>query len=157
MWHLLGTAVLIFIAFVLAPFLVLSWVAFLTWGFVVRARALAPWPRGKIALVAYAHSEVWGPYIESRLLPDIARSCVVVDRSNPGWKRSFPLERRLIHHFGERREDNPVAIVLRTYRPAKVLRTHSHFRDAHFGKSAGLDTVILALRTALRQANPDVA
>ena len=131
--------------FILALAVVMLPVAFLI--FVTRfvgqlwhvSRLRARWPSGKFVLIAYTESELWAPYIENVLLPQIAEHCVVVNRSRENWKRQFPAERAALSFWGGWRADNPIAVVLRPWGRVRVFRLHDAFKQRKRRQSPSID------------------
>jgi len=150
MWQLiLAAPLIVIVGLALVPVLLLYAVVLWIQGLALRTRAAVTWPRGTIALVAYTRSAAWAPYIEEQLLPAIGHACIVIDRSNAQWKQRYPLERRLIDHFGGWRENNPIAIVFPPRARTKVFRMYPGFREAQKGRSKELETTVSLLRETI--------
>jgi hypothetical protein len=91
-WQLILAAPLIVIAgFVLLPILILYALTYWVWGLALRARALAAWPKDKVAVFAYARSGTWALYIQETLLPVVCSACIVIDRSQGSGSNAFRL------------------------------------------------------------------
>jgi hypothetical protein len=150
MWQILVAAPLIVVCGVVLVPLFLLWGAAL-WirGLTLRTRAVATWPSGKVALIVYSRGAESAHYIEELLLPSINDACIVVDRSNPQWKRQFPLERRLIEHFAGGSQATPAAIVFPPGARAKVFRMYEALREAQKGRTRELDATLALVRAAI--------
>jgi hypothetical protein len=154
MWQLIVAApILLIAAVVLTPLLLGLWAWRVAESFALRARVKATWPPGKVALIAYTRSPSWAPYIEQRILPLVSSNCIVVDRSQAQWKERFPLERRLISHYGGAREHNPLAIVFSGAKGPQVYRLYSAFRLSQKGRSKQLEDEVERIFEAIREAS----
>ena len=115
------------------------------------SRLRASWPTGKFVLIAYTESELWAPYIEKTLLPQIGEHCVVVNRSREDWKRRFPAERGALSFWGGFRTYNPIAVVLRPRGRARVFRFYDSFRQLKRGQSSSLEAQVAELIRCIRE------
>jgi hypothetical protein len=104
-------------------------------------RLTAAWPSGKFVLLAYTESELWAPYIEKELLPQIEQHCVVVNRSRENWKRQFHAEQRALSFWGGWRAYNPIAVVLRPWGRVRVFRFYEPFKELRHGDRSSLETM----------------
>ena len=90
--------------------------------------------RGRDILFVYSNSPVWHDYIEQRLLPWLEDRAVFLNWSDRSrWRFPPTLARMAFHHFGGQREFNPLAVVFRPFRPARVFRFWQPFRDFKHG------------------------
>src|SRR4051812_25406148 len=106
------------------------------------SRLRASWPSGKFVLIAYTESQLWAPYIERELLPQIGEHCVVVNRSRESWKREFSAERRALSFWGGRRSYNPIAVVLRPWGRVRVFRLYEPFQELKRGRASALQAAV---------------
>jgi len=114
-------------------------------------RLRASWPSGKFVLIAYTESELWAPYIENTLLPQIAEHCVVVNRSRENWKRQFRAEHGALSFWGGWRSYNPIAVVLRPWGRIRVFRFYESFKEMKHGHSASLEVTASELVRCVRE------
>ena len=155
MWQVIVAAPLIalLVAAVL-PLVLLIWVWHSTVSLWLISHARLKWPPHTVALVAYTNSAKWAPYIERQLLPLIGGSCVVVNRSEPNWKAKFPLEARVLRHWGGHLNYNPITIVFPRRGRARVFRLYRPFLNNYHGKPEALTSAITELTaTVERLAN----
>ena len=99
--------------------------------------------RGKRILFVYSDSPIWHDYIEQHILPLIHEHAVVLNwshRRSRSWSRSF-LAVAAFKHFGGWNEFNPIAVVFRPFRRAKIFRFLPAFRDYKHGKSKTLAAI----------------
>jgi hypothetical protein len=150
MWQVvLAAPLVVLLVAALLPVLLLLWIGHLVSSAWLAARARLKWPPDKFALLAYTNSEKWAPYIERELLPRIGTFCVVVNRSEPDWKRRHPLEARVIRHWGGRLNYNPIVIVFpRAGRP-RTFRLYRPFLNYHHGKPEALSSVVRDLTSLI--------
>lgn len=94
--------------------------------------------RGKDVLFVYSNSPHWKEYIEANILPKMAHRSVVLNWSDrSSWDR-WALSVMCFRHFAGSREFNPMAIVFRPFRGAKVFRFWRAFRDYKHGEASTL-------------------
>jgi hypothetical protein len=115
-------------------------------------RLRARWPAGKFVLLAYTDSELWAPYIENTLLPQIGDHCVVVNRSREDWKRRYAAERQALSFWGGLRSYNPIAVVVRPWGRVRVFRFYDAFQQLKHGQPGALDTKAAELVGCVREA-----
>jgi len=84
---------------------------------------------GKDLLVVYSDSPIWHDYIATEILPLVQKRAVVLNWSERGkWPRlSFRVH--VFRHFGGRRDFNPLVVLFRPLRRAKVFRFWLPFKD----------------------------
>jgi hypothetical protein len=115
------------------------------------SRLRAAWPSGKFVLIAYTESQLWAPYIEKELLPQINEHCIVVNRSREDWKREFRAEGRALAFWGGSRSYNPIAVVLRPWGRVRVFRLYDPFKELKHGQPAPLETIARELVQCIRE------
>jgi hypothetical protein len=86
-------------------------------------------PRGKDILFVYSDSPIWHDYMTTQVLPRVHERAVVLNWSErkgwPLWSLGVPV----FHHFGGTRDFNPLVLLFRPLRSAKVFRFWSVFID----------------------------
>ena len=115
------------------------------------ARLRSSWPSGKFVLLAYTESELWAPYIERELLPQIGEHCVVVNRSRESWKRDFPAERGALAFWGGWHSYNPIAVVLRPWGLVRIFRLYEPFKERKHGRPSELERAAGELIRCVRE------
>lgn len=96
-------------------------------------------PRGKRLLLVYPNSPLWQSHIESRILPPLREQAVVLNWSErQKWRKRRSLAVALLRFFGGPREFNPLVVVFRPPRFAKVFRFFRPFHDLKHGKPESL-------------------
>ena len=148
-WVILAPVIAV-LAVVLLPFIFLLFVGRFLGHLWYVGRLRASWPSGKFVLIAYTESELWAPYIENILLPQIAEHCVVVNRSRESWKRQFRAERGALSFWGGWRSYNPLAVVLRPWGRVRVFRLYESFKHLKHGQSSPLEEAVAQLVRCVR-------
>jgi hypothetical protein len=94
-------------------------------------------PRGHDTLFVYSDSPVWQRHLQKAILPALESRAIVLNWSErDSWP--FGLAATVFRHFGGAREFNPMAIVFRPFRPARVFRFWQAFREMKHGKPEAL-------------------
>ena len=105
-------------------------------------------PRGKDVLYISSDSPIWKEYMETGVFPLVAKRAIVLSWSArskwPKW--SFAV--RVFRAFGQGRDFNPMVVLFRPFRPARVFRFLPPFRERKHGNAAAIDQ----LRGDLMQA-----
>lgn len=106
-------------------------------------------PRGKDVLFVSSNSPIWKEYMETQILPFVAERATVIDWSaRQNWpKWSFTV--RVFRTFGRGRDFNPMVVLFRPLRRAKIFRFLPAFRDWKQGNTQDLDRLRNDLMRAL--------
>ncbi len=102
---------------------------------------------GKDLLLVYTDSPYWQSYIEQQWVARWADRVVTFNRSRP-WQTT-QVEARVWRSLAGPLEHTPVAIVIPSHGPARVVRFFLAFRDLKHGKDARLRAAERTLETAL--------
>ena len=86
-------------------------------------------PRGKDVLFVYSDSPIWHEYMATEILPLVQERAVVLNWSERKKWRRWSLGVAVFHHFGGGREFNPLVVLFRPVRLARVFRFWSAFKD----------------------------
>lgn len=90
--------------------------------------------RGKDVLFVYSESPIWRDYLEAHVLPKIAGRAIVLNwTERKQWRTT--LASLAFSHFGGSRQFNPLAVVFRPFRRARIFRFWEPFRDFKHGRS----------------------
>jgi hypothetical protein len=93
--------------------------------------------RGRDILFVYSDSPIWHDYIEQKILPHLGDRAVVLNWSErKRWR--FSLARLVFHHFGGRRQFNPLGVVFRPFGRTYKFRFWKPFQDFKHGKPEAL-------------------
>jgi hypothetical protein len=109
-------------------------------GWVLHWRFLAKWGReGKRLFLVYSETRDWQRHIEERWLPRLTDCAVVLRWSGSReWKLRWPLESRVMRHWGGDREYNPLAIYFPWIGLVRVIRFWRAFKEHKRGKDRRL-------------------
>ncbi len=86
-------------------------------------------PRGKNVLVVTSDSPLWQDYMSNEIMPLLQSRAVVLNWSNRRNWATGSLAVRLFRAFGGTREFNPMVIIFRPLRRARVFRLWSAFKE----------------------------
>lgn len=93
--------------------------------------------RGRDVLFVYSDSPIWHDYIKEHFLAQFAKRAVVLNWSQrKNWR--FSLARVAFDRYGGSRDFNPVAIVFRPFRTARIFRFRQPFMECKKGQPAAL-------------------
>jgi hypothetical protein len=128
---------------VLLPLAAVALGVYLAYGVLVHLLIWAAWlPRGRSVLVVYSNSPHWQARFEEEVLPRLGRRAVVLNWSERArWGRAPLLARAAFAFFGGRREFNPLVVVFRLGRPARVFRFWRAYQAAKHGDPAPLEAL----------------
>jgi hypothetical protein len=94
--------------------------------------------RGIRLLYVYSNSPIWQAHIEQEILPKLLEGAIVLNWSErKAWKR-INMASLVFWHFGGYRAFNPMAVILKPFRRAKVFRFYEAFKDYKYGKNETL-------------------
>jgi len=135
----------ILLAIFLPWLLVLAVVALAAWSLYAASLYALLWTcwglRGVNTLMVSSDSPVWGEHMREQVLPRLPANTVVLNWSERGrWPR-FSLAVRAFRFFGGGAEYNPLVVVIRPLRRAKVFRFYHAFRDFKHGHAGPLADV----------------
>ena len=86
-------------------------------------------PSGKDVLFVYSDSPIWHDYMDKEILPLVQERALVLNWSaRSSWPR-WSLAVHVFRSFGGRRSFNPMVIVFRPLRTARVFRFWEPFKD----------------------------
>ena len=89
-------------------------------------------------IFVYSNSPVWQTYVETNIIPRLPANTVILNWSERSQWRSLALPVLVWRFFAGRRDFNPVAIVFRYFRLARVIRFYRAFRDSMHGRPHAL-------------------
>jgi hypothetical protein len=128
----------VLICLVALPFLMSSFIKGVLLGFKFRTMAHR---QGKFIIFVYSDSPNWKSYIEHNILPQVREYAIVLNWSERSrWDRSSWIV-QAFHHWGGRREFNPIAIIYFSLTDVRVLRFFKAFHELKRGKSGILEQV----------------
>jgi hypothetical protein len=106
-------------------------------------------PRGKDVLYVSSDSPIWKEYMETEVFPLVAERAIVLSWSArskwPKW--SFAV--RVFRTFGRGRDYNPMVVLFRLFRRARIFRFLTAFKERKHGNSASVEQLRRDLTQAL--------
>jgi hypothetical protein len=134
----------------LLPLLIIAWV---TYGIFLQAVIWLCWClRGPRVLLVYSESPKWQDHIETKLMPNLPRSVVVLNWSERRTWRRYSLSVMAFRFFGGSHEFNPIIVVFRPFRWATTFRMFKAFKDLKRGNPKPLATIESELFLHLAQS-----
>jgi hypothetical protein len=120
------------------PILVIAILFYFIAGMLLHIVAWCWWGiRGRDVLFVYSDSPIWHDYIEEHILPRLKDRAIVLNWSERRrWGRTLSV--LAFQYFGGGRNYNPMAVVFRPFRLARIFRFYKPFRDFKHGNSESL-------------------
>ena len=143
-------AVAVLLLILLLPFLVIAFVLHDLNKIIVYLVIWLWWlPTGKDVLFVSSDSPIWREYMETEILPLVAKRAIVLNWSERSkWPRlSFTV--RVFHTFGHGRDFNPMVVLFRPLRRPRVFRFLPAFKDWKWGHPENLEQLRRELVLAL--------
>jgi len=106
-------------------------------------------PRGKDILVVYSNGPVWQEYMTEQVLPLVEDRAIVLNWSERSSWRKWRLTQQVFYSFGGHREFNPLVVLFRPLRRARLFRFWSAFKDWKHGHTENLEALKDDLRMSL--------
>ena len=106
-------------------------------------------PKGKDILYVSSDSPIWKEYMGTEVLPLVEKRAIVLNWSArskwPKW--SFAV--RVFRTFGRGRDLNPIVVLFRPFRRARIFRFLPAFQERKHGNSASVEQLRRDLMQAL--------
>ena len=125
----------------LLPIVLLFIIVYLLFGLFLHLAVWLTWlPRGKSILVVTSDSPVWSQYMASRIVRALQHKAFILNWSGRSqWPKLPSLQLMVFHYFGRGREFNPLMVVFRPLRLARVFRFWKPFKDYKHGRPDALE------------------
>jgi hypothetical protein len=144
-----AAAIVIFLPLIL-PLVVAALILFFLHRLVLYVLVWALWlPKGKDMLLVYSNSPVWHDYMSQQVLPLIQDRAIVLNWSERSSWRQWRLAHQVFYSFAGHREFNPLIILFRPVRRAKLFRFWLAFKDWKHGHTEPLERLTDELRLSL--------
>jgi Na+-translocating ferredoxin:NAD+ oxidoreductase RnfA subunit len=141
--------ILIFLPLIL-PLIVVALVLFTLHRIVLYLLVWMLWlPKGKDTLFVYSDSPIWYEYMTQQVLPLVEERAIVLNWSERSTWRKWRLTQQVFYSFGRHREFNPMVIMFRPLRRAKLFRFWSAFKDWKRGYTEPVERLRNDLRMSL--------
>ena len=139
---IVSAPLIIIVVLLLIPLTPLLFATYLLFGIVLQLIIWVSWcTRGVNVLLVYSESPNWHDYVETRIIPRLPASAVVLNWSHRRKWKFLTLPVIAFRFFGGSREFNPLVVVFQPFRWAKTYRFWKAFKDFKHGKSGVLDTL----------------
>ena len=147
----IATIALVFVFLpLILPLLVIGLVLFATHRVVLYTLVWMLWvPKGKDTLFVYSNSPIWHDYMMRQVLPLVLDRAIVLNWSERSTWRIWRLTQQVFYSFGGHREFNPMVIMFRPFRRAKLFRFWSVFKDWKHGNTEPVERLRNELRLSL--------
>ena len=106
-------------------------------------------PNGKDTLFVYSNSPIWQEYMTQEVLPLVEDRAVVLNWSERSKWRRWGLSQQLFYSFGGDREFNPLVVMFRPFRRARLFRFWSPFKEWKQGHTGSVERLKDELRKSL--------
>ena len=106
-------------------------------------------PRGKDVLYVSSDSPIWKDYMEAEIFPLVAERAVVLSWSARSKWPTWSFAVRVFRTFGRGRDFNPMVVLFRPFRRAKIFRFLPAFQERKHGNSANVEQLRRDLLQAL--------
>jgi hypothetical protein len=106
-------------------------------------------PKGKDILIVYSNSPIWQDYMTEQILPLVEKRAIVLNWSERSRWRKWRLTQQVFRSFGGDREFNPLIVLFRPFRRARLFRFWSAFKDWKHGHTEKLEALKDDLRMSL--------
>lgn len=127
--NLLQKISLIVLIPIFLPFIVIAYTLFFAHRILLYALVWSFWlPRGKDILLVYSDSPIWHEYITTQILPLIQGRVVTLNWSERRRWARWSLAVQLFWSFGTRREFNPLVVMFRPLKRARIFRFWQPFQ-----------------------------
>src|SRR5262249_44053108 len=138
--------VLVFLPLIL-PLIVVALVLFAAHRVLLYVLVWMLWvPKGKDTLFVYSNSPIWHDYMMRQVLPLVHDRAIVLNCSERSTWRKWRLTQQVFYSFGGHREFNPMVIMFRPFRRAKLFRFWSAFKDWKHGNAEPVEQLRNELR-----------
>lgn len=106
-------------------------------------------PKGKDILFVYSDSPIWREYLTTQILPRLRTRAVVMNWSERRTWRWWSLRTAVFQHFAGSRDFNPLIVLFRPFRSARIFRFWSAFSDWKHGDKEPVEGLCRELFSAL--------
>jgi len=131
----------------LLPLVLVFLSAYLIVGLFLHVVVWATWlPRGKSTFVVTSDSPIWSQYMTDRIIGVLGSKATVLNWSERSqWHALMGVPVMVFRYFGRGREFNPLAVVFKPLRPARVFRFWKPFKDYKHGRPQAVERLTTEL------------
>jgi len=106
-------------------------------------------PRGKDVLFVYSDSPIWHEYMATEVLPLVQQRAVILNWSERKKWSTWSLGVAVFHHFGGAGDFNPLVVLFRPLRGARVFRFWLAFKEWKRGSKEPVQRLTQELTASL--------
>jgi len=106
-------------------------------------------PTGKDVLYVSSDSPIWKEYMETEVFPLVAKRAHVLNWSARSKWPKWSFDVRVFRFFGRKRDFNPMVVLFRPFRRARIFRFLPAFQEHKHGNSTGVEQLRRDLIQAL--------
>jgi hypothetical protein len=136
--------VLGFLALILfLPYVLIYLFLHFLFGLILQIAVWIYWiPRGKSILIVTSDSPIWEDYMAEQIIRVLHPQAMILNWSKRSeWSHSYNLQVMTFNYFGGKSDFNPLAVVFRPFRRAKVFRFWDAFKNYKHGKEHSLEVI----------------
>jgi hypothetical protein len=106
-------------------------------------------PKGKDVLYVSSDSPIWKEYMETEVFPLVAKRAMVLSWSARSKWPTWSFAVRVFRTFGGGRDFNPMVVLFRPFRRARIFRFLPAFQERKHGDSGSIEQLRRDLMQAL--------
>jgi hypothetical protein len=150
-WRRIGNALLVLILLpIILPLALLALVLYIPHRLALYLLVWVLWlPRGKNVLLVYSDSPVWHEYMMTQVMPLVQERAIVLNWSERSKWRWWSFRVHVFHWFAGDREFNPLVVLFRPFRRARVFRFWSAFKEWKRGDRGPVERLLQELLSVL--------
>ena len=149
--RIIGACAIVLFLPIILPLVLLGFSIFVLHRVVLYLLVWLVWvPRGKDTLFIYSNSPISQEYMTQQVLPLLEKRAVVLNWSERSSWRKWRLRQQVFYTFAGHRDYNPLIVVFRPFRIAKVFRFRPALKDWKHGNPYALERLVRELRKSLQ-------
>lgn len=135
---------------ILLPLALLALVLYVSHGLALYVLVWVLWlPGGKNVLLVYSDSPIWHEYMLTQVMPLVRGHAIVLNWSERSKWPLWSFRVHVFHWFAGDREFNPLVVLFRPFRRARIFRFWSAFKERKRGDEQAVDRLRQELLSAL--------
>ena len=125
------------------PYVMIYLFLYFLYGLILQIAVWIYWiPSGKSILIVTSESPIWENYMAEHIISVLQPRAMILNWSKRSeWAHSYDLKVLTFNYFGGRSDFNPLAVVFRPFRRAKVFRFWDAFKNYKHGKVHSLKEI----------------
>ena len=148
--RLFQAALIVVLLPILLPLVVIGFSLYLLHRAVLYMLVWILWlPKGKDTLVVYSDSPIWRDYMMQQVLPLVQERAVVLNWSERNKWQKWSFAPHVFRSFGGGQAFNPMVVLFRPFRRAKLFRFWTAFKDWKHGNTEPVEQLRSELQMSL--------